>query len=74
MSVEMIRMSVDDFEFVLKHINYICLFENKSRYYTYVTGNAMLDENLFNQMQTFIQHKFLSSNIIFSLSADFENV
>ena len=74
MSVEMFPRSVDDFEFVLKHIDYICLFEYNCGYYTYVTGNAMLDENPFNQMQTFIQHKFLSSNIIFSLSADFENV
>lgn len=50
MSVEMFRRSVDDFEFVLKHIDYICLFENNCGYYTYVTGNAILDENPFNQM------------------------
>ena len=44
---EMFRMSVEDSEFVIKHIDDNCSFENMCKYSTDVTGDAMLDENSF---------------------------
>ena len=44
---EMFRMSVEDFELVIKYIDDNRSFENMCKYSTDVTGDTMLDENSF---------------------------
>ena len=44
---EIFQISEKNFKFVLKHIDDICSFENMCIYSIDITGDAMLDENLF---------------------------
>ena len=44
---EIFQISVEIFEFVLKHIDDICSFENMCIYSIDITGDVMLDENFF---------------------------
>ena len=84
---EMFWMSAEDFEFVLKHIDNNRSLENMCKYSTDVTDEVcwMKTGNYvgwgkknvgwkFVLKQTFIQHNFSPSNLIFSFLPDFESV
>ena len=85
---EIFRMSVEDVEFVVKHMDDNCFFENMCKYLIDITGDAWWMKTIFKLIQhenhvgwakkmfdeILFGNKVCSPNMILSFFTDFESV